>query len=241
MRPDHSDKGPKTMKVFITPLIGKWIWARQNPLFWANSVLLFVTGAVIWIWPGPIINDVPSDLRIRTWGTILQLIGVLTVWLDLTSTARSFGKGGFFRRTWTWLKGFFCHDVIIGATGAAAGGSTLGARSKQRRSIQPSSPLPARVGALESNFHYLDADLDAAYKEIDMLSRELNAKIGKETRERQEAIRGMEDRLAQAVTANITHLAFGAAWLAIGVVLTSWAPEIAKIAAGQMQAVLEAM
>lgn len=39
----------------------------------------------------------------------------------------------------------------------------------------------------------------------------------------------MED----AATGNFATLAFGAAWLAIGVVLATWAPEIVKVVRGQ--------
>lgn len=50
---------------------------------------------------------------------LLQLIGVFTVWFDLTSTARKFGKGGFVRRTLPWLQAFFGRDVVLATIEAA--------------------------------------------------------------------------------------------------------------------------
>ena len=65
----------------------KWSWANENRLFWANFVLLVVVAAILFILPAP---DA-SDFRVRALGMVLQSIGVLTVWLDLTATARNFG------------------------------------------------------------------------------------------------------------------------------------------------------
>jgi hypothetical protein len=73
---------------------------------------------------------------------VLQLIGVLTVWLDLTATARHFGKSGFMRPTWRWLKaGIFGRNVVLSASGASIGISGGRARMKVRRPIQAGAPL----------------------------------------------------------------------------------------------------
>ena len=118
----------------------KWSWAKQKPLFWWNTVFAATLVAVIWVWPAP--NS--SDLRVRLLGMVLQLIGILTVWHDLTSAARHFGKGGplsFFTSTGKWLKaGLFGSNLILvpqASRMVARGGRP---RLKVRRTIRPESP-----------------------------------------------------------------------------------------------------
>lgn len=81
----------------------KLSWAKQKPLFWRNIVFAATLVVVIWLWPAP--NA--SDIRVRLLGMVLQLVGILTAWHDLTAAARHFGKGGplsFFVNTWKWMK-----------------------------------------------------------------------------------------------------------------------------------------
>ena len=214
-------------------LCRKWAWAKENPLFWANLVLMVISGLLIFVWPGPALATGPSDLRLRTWGMLLQLLGVFTVWFDLTGTARSFGKGGFVRHTLVWLKAFFGRSIVIGAAAGAIGIAGGRARGKARRPLQPNAPLPDRVATLETNVEKIDEDLDAAYREIDKHSDELNARIAAEIGERDRAIREVKTSLEDTATGNLATLAFGAAWLAIGVVLATWAPEIVKVVGGK--------
>ena len=68
----------------------KWSWAKQNPLFWCNFAFTAAIVAVVWAWPAP----EASDFRVKLLGMVLQLMGILTVWHDLTAAARHFGKGG---------------------------------------------------------------------------------------------------------------------------------------------------
>lgn len=219
----------------------KWVWAKEKPLFWGNLGLLAISGLLIFVWPGPPLPTGPSDLRLRTWGMLLQLLGVLTVWFDLTSTARQFGKGGFVRRTLVWLKAFFGRSVVIEAAGAAIGIAGGRVRPKVRHPIQAHAPLSDRVAALETNVEKIDEDLDAAYREIDKRAAELDANIKAENAERDRAIREVKTSLEDAATGNFATLAFGVAWLAVGVLLATWAPEIVKIVGGEWGEVWRAL
>ncbi len=219
----------------------KWAWAKENPLFWANLVLMAISSLLIFVWTGPGLATGPSDLRLRTWGMLLQLLGVFTVWFDLTSTARKFGKGGFVRHTLVWLRALFGRSVVIGGAAGAIGVAGMRARMKGRRPIQPNAPLPDRVATLETNVEKIDEDLDAAYREIDKRADEVDAKIKAESGERDRSIREVKTSLEDATTGNFSALAFGAAWLAIGVVLATWAPEIVKVVGGQWDEVWRAL
>jgi hypothetical protein len=213
----------------------KWAWANRNPLFWANLLLVAFSGLLIFVLPGP------SDLRLRMWGMMLQLLGVVTVWLDLTGTARKFGKGGLVRRTLAWLREFAEGSKVIALGGVAAVFAGMKGRAKVRRPIKADAPLPDRVATLETNVELLDKDLDAAYQEIGNRANELDAKIKAESEKHDQAIREVKTSLEDAAVGNFATLAFGAAWLAIGIVLATLASDIVKLAAGQWCEVWQAL
>ena len=211
----------------------KWAWAKANHLFWANLALILISGLLIFVWPGPEMPTGPSDLRLRTWGMALQLIGILTVWFDLTSTARRFGKGGFLRNTWVWLKAFFGRSIVMEAKVGTFGFLGTKGRLKTHLQLKPEAPLPDRVTALETNVKKIDEQLDAAYDEIAKLSNEVNAKIAAARGVSDQAIREVRTSLEEAATGNLATLGFGVVWLAIGVVLATLAPEIVKLVGGR--------
>lgn len=211
-----------TLKTFIIWLKGRPVWATEMPLAWANLALVVGVGLVV-AYPGQ------SDLRLRIWGTALQLMGVATVWHDLTKTARSFGKTGFMEPTWSWLRRFFPHDgFAVASFACSTADATASGRATVRKSCPPDAPIEMRLAALEANVKLIDESLNEAFRELDTASRELEEKIKKEVTDREEASRVMTDKLSDAVAGNYSVLAFGAWWLAVGVVLSTLAPEIAK-------------
>lgn len=211
----------------------KWSWAKQNPLFWCNFVFISASVAVIWASPAP--NA--SDLRVRLLGMALQLVGIVTVWLDLTDAARHFGKGGplsFLVNTWEWLKiGIFGPKRIAVSSCAEGGYDIFAGRGRLRQPIGPSAPVLERVTALEVIVAQIDAGLDSAFQEIDERTRELRTKISAEAAAREHSIGDVKRSLESTATGNYAPLAFGAFWLAVGVVLATLAPEIALAAAGR--------
>jgi len=122
----------------IQTLRAKWAWAREKPLFWANVVLIGVTAFIAILWPGPRVDGIPSDLRLRLWGIALQVVGVVTVWRDLTGTAGHFGKAGFLAATLQWLKrGFGGRNVTVSLRGSMVTATGMSATIKVRRRIDP--------------------------------------------------------------------------------------------------------
>ena len=90
-----------------------------------------------------------------------------------------------------------------------------------------------RVTALEVVVAQIDAGLDSALKEIDERTSELKTKISTEAAAREHSIGDVKRSLESTATGNYAPLAFGAFWLAVGVVLATLAPEIALAAAGR--------
>jgi hypothetical protein len=141
---------------------------------------------------------------------------------------------GFIRSTSEWLKaGLFGRNVTIGIAGAAALAIGGRMRAKIRTPIRPDAPISDRVSALEALSTQIDSSLDEAYREIDRAAADLEAKVKAESAERARAVDEVKESLESAATGNYTVLAFGAFWLAVGIVLATIAPELAKAAAGQ--------
>jgi hypothetical protein len=226
------------MSTLANWFIAKLNWAKENPLFWWNIALILGTVAVSVIYPAPVIESVPSDFRLKFWGLLLQLIGVFTVWHDLAHSGQTFGKSGFFPRTWTWLKaGVLGRKVVINLESgviAITGGKV---RITQRRNTPPDSPIEQRVEALEYNLQKIDQELESVLQEIDQRTGELKAQIKGESQKLKASHSALEESLTNAIVGNYAVLAFGALWLVIGMVLSTLAPEIAKIVAGQWDVV----
>jgi hypothetical protein len=220
----------------------KWTWACQNKLFWANIVLAFGSWVVVFTWPAPIIAGTPSDFRLRAWGMFLQFLGAYTVWHDLTGTAREFKVDGIVQRSWYWIKAGLGFPTIVSVSADLTGSyAILAGRASARPTIDKNAPFDQRIAALESYVEHIDNDVAGAFTEISQQKRDLSAKIDAKAGALQTALRETESRFKNALVGNYSILLFGAAWLFIGIFLSSVAPEIAKLVAGQYQAVWQAM
>ena len=216
----------------------KWIWAMRNKLFWWNLVFVAASIVFIFIWRSP----GESDFRIKTLGMILQLIGVGTVWFDLTSTARAFGKTGMIQRTKEWLKAGFRGDATVFLSGAfASATATTNARATVRWPIDPNVVDWMRIEALEKNLAKIDEDITALFRELDQHTAAARERSLNEENVRAQAVADVRRELIEASVGNFPILVFGAVWLAVGVVLSTWAPEIVKIASGNGASVWVAM
>lgn len=216
----------------------KWQWAMRNKLFWWNIVLIAAAVAFIFIWRAP----GESDFRIKTLGMILQLIGVGTVWFDLTNAARTFGKTGMIQRTKEWLKAGFTGDAaVLFSVASAQANATCSARATVRWPIDPNAVNSARIEALEKNLAKIDEDINALFQELDRHAAVARERVSNEENMRAQAVAEVRRELIEASVGNFPILVFGAVWLAVGVVLSTWAPEIAKITAGKWGGVWVAM
>jgi len=128
--------------------IRRWLRiAWENPLFWYNLLLIGVTAIAVWLWPAPIVDNTPSDFRIRLWGMALQIIGALTVWHDLTDSARNFGRPGFVANTLAWMKRLVSADAIaVGSISLPLQITVIGGGAKSRRDSPPRKGHLSKTG-----------------------------------------------------------------------------------------------
>jgi hypothetical protein len=202
----------------------KWSWAAQGRLFWLNCLLALLCILVVVLaivqWPPPRCLDVAA----RLLALLLQIIGITTVWWNLRSAARHFGKDGLFRRTWKWLKaGFIRGDVTVAAGVGEIAAFTSKARATVRPTVKPGEALAERVANLEKYVEQIDADLGSAYREIDRQRAELNAMLKAESEERKRLESALNRDLAEVAAGNYAMLLSGVVWLCIGLLLTTGA------------------
>lgn len=197
-----------------------WAWAKENPLFWCNLLFFIDTLLYTFHYPGP------TGLPLRVWSVVLQLFGVATVWYDLSDTARSFGKTSFLRNTVTWLKRLLAKERIEGRAVSLAGTAKGGASVEIKVNRLPGATLDVRVTALESDVRRLSGELLAVDQALAKQTQRLDAGLAAQSAERKEAIERVNKRLEDAAVGNRALLSFGALWLAVGIALGSFAPEI---------------
>lgn len=230
----------------FSPLVfirGRLRIARENHLFWYNLLLILVTVLVVAVFPGPVIEGTPSDFRLRAWGMLLQIIGALTVWWDLTESARKFGRPSFLQNTRNWLKRLvFGGAVATGTASLALQITVVGGGAKGRRDTPSGgAPLEDRIATLEHNLNQIDGDLDNAKKRMTDMEVSLQKSIQEEATLRAIAVGQLKQNLHDAVIGNYASLVFGAAWVVVGIIISALAPEIAKTAAGQWSMVFRTL
>lgn len=217
--------------------------ARENPLLWLSLILAIGTAAAVWFWPAPTIENTPSDFRVRTWGMVLQLIGAYTVWRDLSQSARRFGKASLLANTIDWAKRLIRGrgHVVSGSLTAQFNISGSGRGTIRQPTPPAGAPIEARIETLEYNLSKIDEELSSAFHQIAETETKLREQIVEESRKRDSAHKELQNDLHEAIVGNYAALVFGAFWVAIGIIISAWAPEIAKAVAGQVTNVIRAM
>jgi len=142
-------------------------------------------------------------------------------------------------RTKKWFKDGFSGDATVMLTGVSAQASASSfCRATVRWPIDATADQDRRIEALEKNIGKMDEDIGAISRELDQQSAVARERAANEEQMRAQAVAEVRRELIEASVGNFPVLVFGAVWLAVGVVLSTWAPEIAKIAAGNWRSVL---
>lgn len=204
----------------------KWFWICLNKPFWASAGLTFITVAFLAVKPA-MINGMPTDLPVRFWGMVLQLVGAFTVWIDLTKTAKDFGEPPSCQKTLQWLKGLIhTPEPVQASTSVMAGGATLVGGAYITTAGQPGWPIEARVARLESDVAGIKEGLSTVRADLMRQKSELAADIKQQTTELRQEVGAVQMQLKDALVGNFAVLHFGAVWLVLGIVMSSVAVEI---------------
>lgn len=212
--------------------------ANENPLFWANLVLLGLTIGFISLWPSPITEAGPSDFRLRAWAAFLQLTGAGIVFWDLTASARDLERPGVLANTFKWFKRLVKGYEVVSGTmaGSIVFSGKLFGRAGQPP-LPPGAPLADRVKAIEDQITRIDGELSGLFKHIDETETKLAAQISEEASKREAAHKAIEETVKSAVIGNYASLMFGASWAVVGMVISAFSQDIARLGAGQWRIV----
>lgn len=208
-------------------VIRKWNVAKQNPLFWVNFMLL---GIVYSVWHFTPSAHERADLWIRMLGTALELLGVATVWYDLSRTAVSVGREGILRRTWKWLGVLVLNrPVTLNVQSLFHGSYVTAARVRQRHSAPEGADMLERLAVLEKNLAAVDGELAASWSKIDTVATEMKSALTKEREARDEQIKDVNRRLAEVASGSYALLLFGVVWLCVGLVISGFSTELLNL------------
>jgi hypothetical protein len=199
----------------------KWAWAKLNRLAWAYLGLLLCTVAA-----ASLSAKLVTDLPLRLWAVALQIMGAVTVWIDLRRKAVGHGVPGFLRFTLDWLKAFRGRNIVLSVKTGQLNITAGNARLIQRRPIRPDVSIEERVSAAEYNIAQIDSDLTAAHKRIDAEERERRDGLKAERDARAVAVEGLQSRMKDEAVGNFYLLGFGLVWLIVGIALATLAPEV---------------
>jgi hypothetical protein len=210
--------------------------AKEKPLAWLSLMLIAITIGVVWILPAPVVSGPPPDLHLRAWAALLQGMGGLIVWWDLTVSARAFGRPKISATTFDWVKRLISphRTVELSANLTAMGSMSGSATGKVRSSIPSDATTEQRIENLERNFSLLDDRLDEAFKQIENARKSADAKIAETVKKHDDSTTELKRRLEDSIVGNYSSLCFGAFWAIVGMLLSAFSQDIARLAAGQL-------
>jgi hypothetical protein len=183
----------------------------------------------------------PAEARIRTAGGFLQIAGLLTVVIGISTLRRDFGLPGtlseitadalhWLRVTSSRLWRAFGHrstKVLIAGSGSFAVAGNWRAHGKVRSA--PNATTDQRLTTLESNVDVLD---DAVWKLREDLDHEVEQRkqaIATESRIREDTRQTLQERLADVAIGGIRLQTVGLVLLFLGILLATWSPELARL------------
>jgi len=205
-------------------LMFSWVARFLYRLARAGLAAFALTVVVLAVWASLHIHTEPA---IRLTGLCLQLLGIAAAALGIRDTRRMFAKPSFLQsiRTWatSWPR-FKPKTQHISISGSATLGLSMSAVASQ--GVAPDATLEQRIDVLEANLKSVGGRLHSAEGAISTNERAFTSKLQQESQERATQVTELHRKVEAASTDGLRLAAAGAFWLAIGVVLSTAAPEL---------------
>jgi acetylornithine deacetylase/succinyl-diaminopimelate desuccinylase-like protein len=182
-----------------------------------------------------------TEARIRTAGGFLQIAGLLTVAIGISTLRRDFGLPGtlseitaealqWLRVTSSRLWRAFGHrsaKVLVAGADSFAVAANWRAHVKVRSA--PNATTDQRLTTLESNVDVLDAALLKLREDLDHEVEQRKQAIATESRIREDTRQTLQERLADVAVGGIRLQTVGLVLLFFGILLATWSPELARL------------
>jgi len=212
------------MSISISRLKSVWPWLGEARYAWLTISVIFASLLIS-------LRPHTTEPVIRLTGLVLQLLGIGTVIWGISETRALFGHPSFASRTRAWLGRFplLQHNVVI-----AVGGATLGivggkARAYGTHGAGENPTIDARLEALEKNITSIHERITQAQNEMDAEFQKAANALKHEEQLRQSEDNEIRKKLEATGTGGVHISAIGAAWLFVGVILSTAAIEIAEL------------
>jgi hypothetical protein len=204
-------------------MLGPWL-AEANHVWLAVAICLIAL--VVSLRPNT------SEPTIRLAGLVLQLLGICTVVVGIRETRALFGHPPIRAKALDWLgrcpllRRDLTMTAVSGAYSTAEAGNL---RGHQTYAAGPDATVEARLDALEKNVPAIHERITSVQRELDQTTSKLTGVVTDERKAREVEDKKIARRLEATSTGGVHISLMGAAWLFLGVLLSTAAPEIAEL------------
>lgn len=207
------------MEDFITPIM-RW---SSRALAWAmRARLVIFTASVIALALLAPLLYVQTEPSVRISGLVLQLLGISAAAVGIRDTRRMFGKPSFLQLVRTWFKSIpGLRPHVASASCSSSLSLTSSAKGYAWRGPGSEPTIESRLAAAEQNLAGLRSRVDQADSELDTHVRASEQNLRNERDSRVEGDRQLHLKIEAASTDGLHLAALGAAWLAVGVVMST--------------------
>jgi len=167
---------------------------------------------------------------IRITGLVLQLLGIGTVIWGISETRALFGHPTVLQKIKVWVQSFpIRRNVVISASGIASlASASVRARAYVTQGAGENPTTESRLEALEKNISLIYERISQSQAETDREVTELLTRIKSEEQLRQSEDSAIQAKLETTGSGGVHISAIGAAWLFVGVILSTAGVEIAE-------------
>jgi hypothetical protein len=200
--------------------------------FWGLSGWYVYSGPLIGIGlPVLVAWNVPNELSFRMVGFLLQLSGVVIVWIGIRGTRKNFEMPGTWAQAKAWLSSFpsYRGRTVVGGGAITSVASIGGGRLHVWSKVQEGATLEQRLEAVEENVTRIRDDLSAQQKESDDRSRAHDQALRRERADREAADNAIQAKIEEIETDGLRLNSAGLWWLFSGTVCSTFPGELASI------------
>ena len=212
----------------------------KQAIVWLRAFFRWLTSEFRLVWRALLVVVLPflvvrfltgaSEFQFRFIGLGLQLFGLGTVIYGVEETRKLFGHPSLpqlLREKVSRIPRSRLHAVVIGDVMQAFDAAAVYRKEPEWKDVDPAAPIQEQVNALKKNVESLKQQLSDMHGEIDSKLHRHSESLHKEQESRKQGDEHLHLRIEAAETGGLHISLMGVFWLAMGLLLTTFSPEIA--------------